>query len=123
LPINHETDEIRKLFGWVGESVRQLLDESHFFVSIRQCGFCQTYHVHAMAEKIDWATGNDPQQRVRFAITSAEAQELELVSVDRIQSVVERLASKSGYFESYWSSTGDPVVRWVSGELRLMPHD
>jgi hypothetical protein len=123
LPINHESDEIKKLFAWVGETVHEVLDEPHFIVSIGQCGFCQTHHVHAMAEKIDWATGNDPQQRVRFAITSTEAQKLELANFDHIQSVVEKLASQAGYFESYWPSTGDPILRWESGKLHFMPHD
>jgi hypothetical protein len=125
LPANDTVDEMTYFFSWNGGSSRQLVDGSHLIVSIRQCAYCRTDHVHAMAEKVDWVGGNDAQQRIRFMIYASETLELERTRDrgENIESEVQKLASQRGYFEAYWPSSGDPVIRCATGPFVFMPHD
>ena len=57
-------------------TVADLIDQSHYGVSIRACPECGQRFVDVFAETIDWAGGDDPQMTTVLPITAAEAAEL-----------------------------------------------
>jgi hypothetical protein len=57
-------------------TVADLIDESHYGVSIRACPQCGQRFVDVFAETIDWAGGDDPQMSTVLPLTEAEAAEL-----------------------------------------------
>ena len=56
--------------------VAELIDESHFAVSILACPRCSQRFVKIFTESIDWADGDDPQYWTLMPITAAEAADL-----------------------------------------------
>ncbi len=57
--------------------VTDLVDESHYGVTILACPQCTQRFVQVYAETIDWAGGDDPQCTNFLPITEAEAADLE----------------------------------------------
>jgi hypothetical protein len=55
---------------------RDLVDESHFGVSIRRCSACAQRFVHVFTEFVDWADGDDPQYTDLLPVTDEEAARL-----------------------------------------------
>jgi hypothetical protein len=53
-----------------------LIDESHFHVTIRQCPACSQSFVSIFTETIDWADGEDPQYWTLMPLTPREAADL-----------------------------------------------
>ena len=51
----------------------ELIDDSHFGVSIRRCSTCRQRFVHVFTEFVDWADGDDPQYGDLLPVTDAEA--------------------------------------------------
>src|SRR5579862_2189069 len=51
----------------------ELIDESHFHVTIRACPRCSQRFVSIFTETIDWADGDDPQYISMLPITPDEA--------------------------------------------------
>ncbi len=50
-----------------------LVDESHLVVALRRCRMCSQPFVSVMTEVVDWAGGNDAQDREVVPVTEAEA--------------------------------------------------
>jgi hypothetical protein len=56
--------------------VADLIDESHYGVSIRRCYACNQTFLSVFTEQIDWTDGDDPQYWTRLPITESEASAL-----------------------------------------------
>jgi len=54
----------------------ELIDESHFHVTLRKCPACAQSFVSIFTETIDWVDGDDPQYWTLKPITPAEAADL-----------------------------------------------
>ena len=97
-----------------------LVDESHFYVTIRRCPRCSQRFMSVFAELIDWVAGEDPQYWSQIALTQAEAEYLVGFGIvdDTLRSVgpgrrcLRHDHPKSEPARSYW----------VTG-LRIGPHD
>jgi hypothetical protein len=61
--------EARRRFSHVAE----LIDESHFIVTLRACPRCKQRFVSVFTETIDWADGDDPQYWTVLPVTAEEA--------------------------------------------------
>lgn len=53
--------------------VREIVDESHYRVTVLRCGECMQPFVGVMTETIDWIDGEDPACRQTMMISRAEA--------------------------------------------------
>ena len=53
-----------------------LIDESHFHVTIRLCHACSQRFVAVFTETIDWVDGDDPQYWTLLPITAEETAQL-----------------------------------------------
>jgi len=62
--------------AWAARSARrieaELIDESHFIVTIQVCSVCSQRFVSVFTETIDWVDGEDPQYRTLLPITDLE---------------------------------------------------
>jgi hypothetical protein len=56
--------------------VAELIDESHFHVTILACRGCAQGFVSVFTETIDWQDGDDPQYWTLLPITAAESADL-----------------------------------------------
>jgi hypothetical protein len=54
----------------------ELIDESHFHVTIRACRSCSQRFVSIFTEMVDWVDGDDPQYWTLLPVTAAEAAKL-----------------------------------------------
>lgn len=57
-------------------TVADLIDESHYGVSILACPQCAQRFVFVFTETVDWAGGDDPQASNLMPLSDAEAAEL-----------------------------------------------
>jgi hypothetical protein len=58
------------------ETEHELIDESHFHVTIRACRSCSQRFVSIFTEMVDWVDGDDPQYWTLVPVTAAEAAKL-----------------------------------------------
>ena len=99
-----------------------LIDESHFMVSIIRCPECGQAHIHVFAETVDWVYSEDPQTVIRFAVSDAEASELRESPTGAMESVVAQLGSNRHRAQSHWPSDGPKSASFVTGRFTI-PHD
>ena len=100
----------------------ELIDESHFHVTIRACGACGQAFVSVFTEMIDWTDGEDPQYWSLLPLTEAEATEL----IRRGAEVTERELNATGpgrrCLRRDYPKGEPPRIDWGAG-LRVGPHD
>ena len=72
--------------------VGDVIDESHFHVTIVACPSCLQHFVSVFTETIDWDGGDDPQYWTLLPITAAESADL----LERRDSVSERMLNALG---------------------------
>ena len=58
------------------KTAAELIDESHFHVTLRACPACSQQYVSIFTETIDWADGEDPQYWTLMPVTPEEAARL-----------------------------------------------
>jgi hypothetical protein len=75
--------------------VHELVDESHFRITLRACPACSQHFIAAFVEDVDWADGDDPQywsmmplrmeESIRLVVLPAAEliRQLGLLSTDR----------------------------------------
>ena len=56
--------------------IQELIDESHFHVTILACAECDQRFVSVFTETIDWTDGEDPQCWMLVPVTEAESRSL-----------------------------------------------
>ena len=99
----------------------ELVDESHFHVTLLVCSACGQNFVSVFTETIDWVAGNDPQYWSLLPITRDEAEALERgtpteESLDRLGHGRRSLRREFG------ADDEEPHCGW-SNTLRTGPHD
>ena len=84
------------------------LDESHHMRKLLRCNTCGQLYFYAFTEEIDWAQGNDPQQRVYIPVRSiAEARRINRLPASGLSSLIPRL-------QVDWpADAAAPRARWI----------
>jgi hypothetical protein len=119
--------EYRHQFKFVAE----LVEQSHFAISILQCPDCGQDWVLIFTETIDWADGNDEQHCTLLPVTKSESVQLQeprasLNLQEKRQSLSTTLSDMSinrRYLQTNDAPEKDKAVRWCYGQLLISPHD
>jgi hypothetical protein len=114
--------------AWAARSrltiTKELVDESHFMVSLRACAACSQLFVSVFCERIDWQQGNDPQASWLIPVSAEEAQSLTGLDEHETEAAICRISPQRRFLESYLPSDGARDTRWQVGPWwRLPPHD
>lgn len=112
--------------AWVAQTKlsteRQLIDESHFRVSLRRCGACSQSFLRIFTETVDFTHGDDPQYWTIIPVTAEEAAAL-TVPIDPPSE--EALGAIGPGRRSLWRNYpgGGPLTcSWSTG-VGLLVHD
>jgi|SRR5277367_804642 len=111
--------------------VVELVEQSHFAISILECPDCGQDWVFIFIETIDWTDGNDEQHCTLLPVTKSESDQLQVqqesVSIqEKRQSLSTRLSQLSinrRYLQTNNAPEKDTAVRWCHGQLFISPHD
>lgn len=101
---------------------RQLIDESHFIVTVRRCP-CGQHWLQAFCETVDWVDSNDPQSRVLIPLDELEATRLAGLRPDACESDLGPFGGERRYLLWDHPRQGEPTVKWVAGPVSIPPHD
>lgn len=100
----------------------ELVGESHLVVALRRC-VCGQRFLTIFAERVDWATGEDPQERLVVPISAAEGDALvadgEALDLDAIAA----LGADRDHLWVDWPSGGVPKPQWLRAPITIPPHD
>ncbi len=102
-------------------SIARLVGESHFGVSIFACPACGQRCVSIFTEMIDWEGGDDPQYVSVLPVTVQESEML-LASGDDLIARIESLGRDRQFLQVDYPKGGRGAC-WVTGGLRIGPHD
>jgi hypothetical protein len=100
----------------------QLIDESHFIVSVRTCSHCAQAFLQVFTETIDWVDGEDPQSTTVLPLTRAEASGLQARAADLGEGDLDGLGQDRRSLRHDFPKGEEPRVFWSRG-LRVGPHD
>lgn len=84
--------------------IAELVDESHFGVSIARCVRCGQHFLSLFCERVDWADSDDPQTVVAVPVSEDEVQ--------RLQNQSANIAADENI-----------ILEIVAGERRILYHD
>ena len=113
----------RKPFGQPGTSP-QLVDESHFGVSIRQCVRCGQHFLTLFCERVDWADGDDPQTWAAVPVAEGEAAKLQAADVAADEHVILGIITSDRRFLVHDMPKGRPDrLVWQTGRPYVPAHD
>lgn len=98
-----------------------LIDESHFIVSIRVCPSCSQPYLQVTTETVDWTDGEDPIYRTILPIDDAER--LALTSSKPLDAnVIEGVGVGRQSLKFDWPKNQEPSTYWSTG-VRVGVHD
>lgn len=100
----------------------QLVEESHFRVSILRCRNCGQTFLLIFAESIDWEAGNDPQAWAIVPLTAHEVHEMVCRNSPPTESDLSELVGDRRSLMHLAPKQGEPLTHWGIG-LHLPPHD
>jgi hypothetical protein len=102
--------------------VRELIDESHFIVTILTCPHCAQRYVSVFTEMIDWEGGEDPQYWTLLPISGGEAEGLIQQAASLNEVTLNALGRERRSLRRDYTKDEPPRVYWGSGIL-IGPHD
>jgi hypothetical protein len=102
--------------------LKELIDESHFIVTILACPRCAQRYVSIFTEMIDWEAGNDPQYWTLLPITEGEAEGLIQQGAPPNEMSLNALGRERRSLLRDHPKDEPPRVFWGSGIL-VGPHD
>jgi len=104
--------------------VVELVDESHFGVSIRQCVQCGQHFLSMFCERVDWVDGDDPQVWVAAPVTEDEAAKLRAADVAADEMAILRIIGNDRRFLFHDMPKGGPDrLEWITRRLFIPAHD
>lgn len=104
------------------ERTAELVDESHFMVSIRRCGICSQHYLWIFTEMVDWAGGEDAQHHLVVPVTVDEATALVEQGGDPDLTALGALGHDRRYLVVDWpTGARDQRITWSSGRFVIMP--
>ena len=95
--------------------LEELIDESHFIVTILACPRCCQRYVSVFTEMIDWKDGEDPQYWTLLPITEAEAESLIQQGTSLSEMSLNALGRERRSLRRDHPKAGPPRVFWGSG--------
>ena len=100
---------------------KELIDESHFHVTILVCTACRQKFVSVFTEMVDWVDGNDPQYWSLLPITPTEA--VMLARDPPTEEALHRMGhGRRSLGRAYDKDDAEPRCFWSKG-VRAAPHD
>jgi hypothetical protein len=104
--------------------IAELVDESHFGVSILRCVRCERHFLSMFCERVDWADGDDPQTRVVVPVSEDEAQRLKSANVAADESIILEIVANERRFLYHDMPKGEPeTLAWKTRQLFIPGHD
>lgn len=106
-----------------GPRLARLVDESHFGVSLQQCGRCERRFLTMFGERVDWIDGDDPQTWIAVLVSDAEAARiLDTAPID--EDTLAQLLPGPRQMLYHDMPKGDgEVLAWRTGLLLVPAHD
>ena len=102
----------------------ELVDESHFMVSIRQCGRCGQHFLTLFCERVDWTDGDDPQKWLAVPVAKDEVQRLRTANVAANENVILEIVANERRFLYHDMPKGEPAkLEWKNRTLFIPAHD
>jgi len=104
--------------------IAELVDESHFGVSILRCVRCGQHFLSMFCERVDWADGDDPQTRVVVPVSGDEAQRLKTANIAADENVILEIVANERRFlyHDMPKGTAETLV-WKTRTLFIPGHD
>jgi hypothetical protein len=102
--------------------VAELIDESHFHVTIRACPACGQHFITIFTETIDWADGEDPQYWTRLPLTSYESADLIRRGSELTEATLNALGPGRRSLHRDHPKGEEPSSYWSTG-IRVGWHD
>lgn len=100
-----------------------LIDASHYSVSIGECPNCSQRWVAIFTELIDWNDGDDAQYNSLLPVTKLEADELQGLAGNVVSNRLNEIGKDRRYLQVDYP-TGKPArIRWAEGNFMIGPHD
>ncbi len=93
----------------------ELVDESHFRVTIRACPACAQQFVAIFTDTVDWASGDDPQYWTVLPVSASEADELRLRGADLSERKLDSLPAMRRSLRRDWPKGGVRRAYWSNG--------
>ena len=102
----------------------ELVDESHFMVSIEQCVRCGQQFLTLFCERVDWADSDDPQVIVAVPISEDEVQRLQAANVAADENaILEIVANERRFLYHDMPKGAAETLAWKTGPLFIPGHD
>jgi hypothetical protein len=103
-------------------TVAELIDESHFRVTIRACPRCRQRCVWVFTESVDWADGDDPQCWSVLPVRDDEADAFAACGARVDLARIEALGRGRTHLRHDAPKGGASTTAWVAG-FWIGPHD
>lgn len=100
----------------------ELIDESHFHVTLRTCPRCSQEFVSIFTETIDWVGGDDPQYWTLKPITSGEAADLTRQGENLTEAALDALGSGRRCLQHDHPKGEEARTYWIT-DIRVGRHD
>src|SRR5262245_9338935 len=104
-------------------AVANIVDDSHFFVTLGRCRSCDQDYALVFCETVDWQGGNDPQYSLRIPVTTAEARSFSEAGEEGVTAARENLSPRGYVFKAWDAHEEYPSIRWVHGRITVPRHD
>jgi hypothetical protein len=104
------------------ERVAELVDESHFHVTILACRDCAQRFVSVFAETVDWVDSEDPQYLSVLPVTEDEAADLARRGETLTDAHLDTLGPGRRCLHRDHPKREEPRCYWGTG-MRTGPHD
>ena len=102
----------------------RLVDESHFGVSIRQCGRCGQRFLTIFCERVDWVDSDDPQAWIAAPVSEDESAKLQAADVAGDEYAIVRVLPDVRRILYNDMPKGAPdTLTWMTRRLFIPGHD
>ena len=112
---------------WVGDADRtwelrrklpiraELVDDSHFIVTMLSCEGCGQRYISILVEQVDWVDGDDPQYWSFMPVTEAEADVLQASGRAGLAARLEEVAPGRQSLRVDYPKGGPQRIYWGRG--------
>lgn len=106
------------------EHIAELVDESHFIVSIRRCVRCGQHFLSMFCERVDWADSDDPQTRVAVPVSEDEVRRLQTADIAADENAILEIVANERRFLYHDMPKGTAeTLGWKTRTLFIPGHD
>lgn len=104
-------------------SVAELVDESHFDLSILACPKCGQRYLKVFTELIDWKDGDDSQASAIVPLAEEEPSQVQAWKDSPDLKKIEAWVAGRRFLRWIHPCGGETLTSWVDGGFVFMPHD